>query len=516
MTQNIDQLLTRKLAKFRHDPLGYVLFNWDWDGDESIQQVPLQEPWRTRYGMKWGPDKWACELLDQLGEEIKKRNFKGKGGVPPIRFSTSSGHGIGKSALVAWLIMYILDTRPMSMGIVTATTGDQLKTKTWAELGKWHHKAHTSHFWEYSNTRGNMALARRDVKAINAKWRCDAYTCKEENAEAFAGLHAAGSVPFYIFDEASGVPDPLWEVRYGGATDGMPMSFDFGNPTRKSGYFFENTIGKFRHRHIVRIIDSRDVAITNKEEMQNWAEDFGEDSDFFKVRVRGIFPSTGSVQFIGDDLVDDAMRRSLPETQGAPLLIGVDVARFGKNNTVIVARIGKDVRSFGFKEYNGLDLVQVTEKVIEVIQHFESLGKRPSGLFVDGGGLGGGPVDMLRRLGYNPIDCNFGARSSDSRYQLKRDEMWGKMRDDLQYLALPKDNDLRDQLVQREYAFTVVGNKIQLESKESMRERRIPSPDKADALALTYYAEPADDITTKMFGAAQRSRYEYDPLDISL
>jgi hypothetical protein len=89
-----------------------------------------------------------------------------------------------------------------------------------------------------------MSLYRRGDKAISQKWRCDAMTARAENAEAFQGLHAANSTPFYIFDEASGIDDAIWEARFGGATDGEPMSFDFGNPTRKSGYFYENTIGQ--------------------------------------------------------------------------------------------------------------------------------------------------------------------------------------------------------------------------------------------------------------------------------
>ena len=507
----LDEQLAYKVKQFKEGPLGYVMFNWDWDNDPTIQMVELQEPWRTRYGKEYGPDKWACEFLDQLGEEIRARGFKGKGTAAPIRFSTSSGHGIGKSVLVAWLIMFILDTRPMSMGVVTAATGDQLKTKTWAELGKWHHKALTSHFWVYSNSRGNMSLKRRAPDAIANKWRCDAYTCKEENSEAFAGLHAAGSVPFYIFDEASGVPNPIWEVRYGGSTDGMPMSFDFGNPTRKSGYFYENTVGKFKHRHIIRMIDSRSVAITNKIEMAKWAEDWGEDSDFFRVRVKGEFPNAATMQFIPDDLVDGAMIRSVPDQRHAPLLIGVDVARFGDNSTVICCRMGKDVKDFGFKEYKGLDNVQVAERVIEVVNEFKGLGKRVDGIFIDGGGTGSGPVDILRRLGYNPIDCNFGKSATDHKYRYMRDQCWGKMKDDLQYIAIENNPRIRDELTQREYGFTLTG-KIQLESKEMMTKRGIASPDFADALALTYWMEVAYDITQELMAQSTLVKHEYDPL----
>ena len=159
-----EQRLADAVNKYFDDPLGYVMFNWPWDTEESIQKVRLVEPYKSRYGCEWGPDKWACEFLDELGQEIKKRRFTGKESVSPIRFSTASGHGIGKSTLVSWLIMFILDTRPMSKGVVTANTGDQLRTKTWAELSKWHNMALTSDWWVLSMGRGSMSIARNSEK----------------------------------------------------------------------------------------------------------------------------------------------------------------------------------------------------------------------------------------------------------------------------------------------------------------------------------------------------------------
>lgn len=492
-----DEKLMEAYASFYSEPLSYVMFNWPWDSDPSIQHVEVAEPWASKYNCQYGPDKWACEFLDELGEQIKARGFDGKKSVDPIRFTTASGHGIGKSTLVSWLIKFILDTRPFSKGVVTANTAEQLRTKTWAELAKWNALSLSSHLWIYTVGRGAMSLYRKGPLEISANWRCDAQTCKEENAEAFQGLHAAGSTPFYIFDEASGIPDKIWEARSGGATDGEPMSFDFGNPTRKSGFFFENCVGKFKHRHIVKSIDSRSVSITNKQIFKQWADDWGEESDFFKVKVKGEFPAAGSVQFISSDLVAEAQKREAFQNTTDPLIIGVDVARFGENSTVIYPRIGKDARSFPFREYKGLDNVQVAEKVIEVIREFTNMGKRVSMLFVDAGGLGSGVYDVLNRAGYSPIDVNFGGKSSDKRYNRKGDEMWGRMRDDLQYLSIPPNQGLYDQLTQREYGFNLTG-KIQLEGKKDMAERGAPSPDIADALALTYYIEAGFDTDARL------------------
>lgn len=500
-----DKELAEDIASLYASPLGYVMFVFPWDTDPSIQQVELQSPYKERFGCRWGPDQWACEFLDDLGDEIKKRGFDGRTTVDPIKFSTASGHGIGKSALVSWLIKFILDTRPFSKGVVTANTGEQLRTKTWAELGKWNRLSLTEHLYDYAIGKGSMSLARKGYKEI---WRADAQTCREENSEAFQGLHAANSTPFYIFDEASGIPSKIWEARAGGGTDGEHMTFDFGNPTRNTGQFYENCIGSQKHRYNVRSIDSRSVQITNKKLMQEWVDDYGEESDFVKVKVRGMFPSQSSVQFINSDEVEWAMERPIPFENKDPLIIGVDVARFGDNDTVIFPRIGNDARSFPFKRYNGLDTMQVVDRIIETIAEFQHVGKKCTALFVDGGGMGAGPIDRLRQLGYNPIEVQFGGRATDRRYRFKGDEIWGRLRDGLKNLCLPRDDDLRSEMVQREYAFTPTGL-INLESKVDIKKRGGESPDIADALALTYAAE----VAVEMESGPQRYEYEYDPLE---
>ena len=493
-----DQMLAEDMGRFFADPLGYVMYNFPWDTEPSIQMVELVSPYKERFNCKWGPDLWACEFLDQWGQEIKKRNFNGRNAVMPIKFSTASGHGIGKSTLGAWIVKFILDTRPYSKGMMTAMTSNQLQTKTWAEVGKWHKISLTAHLFDYSASRGSMMLSRKGDKE---GWNCTAMTCKEENSEAFQGLHAANSTAFYIFDEASGIPEKIFSAREGGSTDGEPMWFDFGNPTRKSGAFFENCVGRKKDRFIVRSVDSRTVAITNKPLMQQWLEDEGEDSDYFKVKVRGEFPSAGSIQFIPTDQVDAAMVRVLAPDRNAPLVIGVDVARFGDDESVIYPRVGMDAKSFPIKRFRGLDTTQLVGKVIETIREFRALGMTVAGLFVDGGGVGGGVVDQLRQLAYAPIEVQFGGGAIDKMtYRYKSDEMWGEMRKAIKNrLALPDKKTptgqvLHTQLTQREFGYTKLGNKIHLESKDDMKKRlggEFSSPDVADALALTFAQEVA-------------------------
>lgn len=513
----IEEQLDELLAECVADPLRYVMQIFPWTIDQNIQQVKLPAAYQKRFNSEFGPDVWACEYLDALGQEIRRRGFDGKRAVEPIQFTTASGHGIGKSVMVAWLTKFIMDTRPFCRGTVTANTADQLKSKTWAEVGKWNSLSLTSHRFNYSSGRGSMSLTHREYPK---EWFVNAQTCREENSEAFAGQHAANSTSFYIFDEASAIPSKIFEVRGGGLTDGEPMTFDFGNPTRNSGNFYENCLGSQSHRHRFFQIDSRHVQITNKTYIDRLIQDYGIDSDYVRVRVKGEFPEAGSIQFIPTGDVDDATMRELVRDKYAPLVLGVDVAGQGGDDSVIYPRMGMDARSFAPWRYKGLDTVQMVGKVIEAIAFFRGLGVKVAAIFIDAGGLGQGVYDQLNHLGYRPIDVQFGGRASDPRaYRRKGDEIWGSMRDAIHTrLCLPEPGqpvhaDLRTQLTSREYGLTDIGA-IHLERKPVMRERGVGSPDIADALALTFAQEVAAGG-----GAGSREPtfciHEYDPLEFS-
>lgn len=470
--------LEQEIAQFYDDPLGFVLYAFPW-GEKG-----------TLLDSKRGPRKWQWEFLEDWGKEIKDRGFDGEHPVTPIQFSIASGHGIGKSALSAWITLFIMSTRPYSKGVVTATTAPQLKTKTWAELSKWHKLCITRDWFNYNGSHGNMNLT---CKVSPATWRVDGQTCREENSESFAGQHAEGSTPWYLFDEASGVPDKIFEVSEGGLTDGEPMRFLFGNPTKNTG-FFKRTFGALRHRFITRQIDSRDVRGTNKELFESWTKDYGEDSDFFRIRVKGQFPRASSMQFISSELAEGAAERSPFSDDKAPIVIGVDVARFGDDASVIYVRQGRDGRKHGYKMYRELDSIQLAGRVAEFIDAL-----KPKKVFVDGtGGYGSGVVDQLIANGYGSVvdDIQFGAKPIDMDiYFNKRAEMYGLMKEWLQIGQIPDEQALIDDLTGVEYGFAKE-NKIQLEKKEDMKKRGLASPDIADALALTF-AFPVSNAVSK-------------------
>ena len=483
-----DNDLVEEMVRFYDDPLAFVMFAFPWG------KGPLA-------GFD-GPDQWAIDFLTDLSKDIKDRQFDGINAVDPILYSVSSGHGIGKSAMVAWIILFIMSTRPYCKGVVTANSYVQLRTKTWSELGKWLNMCITKDWFVINSSSGSMSIHHHEHKAT---WRADAQSSDEHNSEAFAGLHAASSTPFYIFDEASGIHEKVYEVSEGGMTDGEPMHFSFGNPTRGSGRFYENMLGKHRHRYNRRFIDSRDVAITNKKVFEEWIEAYGIDSDFVKVRILGQFPSLSDMQFISTDDVRACIMHEVVVQPHDPLVMGVDVARFGADQSVIWLRQGRDAESQGIHTYRGVDTMTLAAEVSKFASQ-----KRPDTIFIDGGGVGGGVIDRCRQIGLDVVEVNFGGKATQAGYANMRAQMWGNMRDALKDgIRLPDDEDIVRDLTGLEYSYNLK-NDIMLEKKEDARKRGLASPDLGDALALTY-AYPVYPSRVGYDGFAQQTRTEYDP-----
>jgi hypothetical protein len=314
----------------------------------------------------------------------------------------------------------------------------------------------------------------------------------ERNTEAFAGLHNKGRRILVVFDEASAIPDIIWETTEGALTDANTeiVWCVFGNPTRNTGRFRECFPGQ-RHAKAwkTRQIDSREVSLTNKDQLGSWVDAYGEDSDFVRVRVRGVFPRTGEMEFISQEDVDSAAKREIEIGRNDPLVIGVDVARYGQNESVIWFRKGRDARSIPPIRLRNASTVEVAGKVMEVYNRY-----RVDGVFIDGGGVGGGVVDNCRAMHLSVFDIQFGSKAEGigwatgnegEKYANKRAEMWGSMRSWLTTGSIPNDADLKAQLVGPLYTYTLK-NEIQLEKKEDMMKRGLESPDLADALALTF------------------------------
>ena len=406
-----------------------------------------------------------------------------------------SGHGIGKTTVTAWLTKFLMDTRPLAVGTVTAVTDTQLQARTWAELMFWHKKSMTSHMFNTSASKGAMKMwCNLEDGKLADKWKVEAKTCRPERSEGFAGQHSPTSTSFYILDEASGIANKIFEVLEGGLSDGESMVFLFGNGTRNSGAFYDACTST-KSIYDVRSIDSRSVQITNKEKIEQDRKAWigGEDGDRFRARWRGLFPKKGNQQFIGGDLVEFAGRRELPLIEpNTPMVLGVDVARFGDDDTVIWPRRGRDARTWAPIVGQNLDTDGVVDLVIQAYVKFTKLGIPVAAIFVDEG-YNPGVLDNLRNLGYPVIGVNFGNSALDlETYRYRADEMMGLVREALhEGLCLPHRDEssaserLFNDLTQREYGFTLAGQ-IRLESKPEMKKRGLPSPDYGDGLGLTY------------------------------
>jgi hypothetical protein len=515
--QNQDTQMAEFLGQFMYDPLGFVIAAYPWDSDPSIQLVELPEPYASRFpNCKYGPDRWACELLDEIGKRVQAQAFDGVHAVPAVRAAIASGHGIGKSAITAWLVDWIMSTRPYCQGTVTASTAPQLATKTWARIASWTKKLINADWFIVNQGRGNMRMS---CRFSPADWFVAGLTCRKEEADSFAGQHAANSSSFYIFDEASAVPREIWEVAEGGLTDGEPFFFAFGNPTQNSGRFYD-AFHRDRDRWLLRQIDSRTCQVTNKKTIEEWAQVYGEDSDFFRVRVMGQFPGQSSTQLIPTAAVDAAMARAQPAYDGRRdtiAFIGCDVGRFGDDASTIYVRVGNAVPKH--EEFRGLDGWNFGIQIARVIDWaVQTLGVEEVYCNVDTGGVGASPVDYLNHSGYAQyvLPVNFGGRADDQdKYFNKRAEMWCLMRDWIQEGGcLDFDDELKEDLTALEYQWTQK-MQIQLERKEDAKARLGRSPDKADALALTF-ARRVSLITgearrirrDRLAAAVNRSRYQ--------
>ena len=161
MADTLDHLLAEDMARFYDDPLGFVMYAFPWDTDPSLQVVRLPAEYRLEYGCEFGPDLWACQMLEDIGHQVRERGFDGVNAVAPIQYAVSSGHGIGKSAMSAWLTWWIVSTRPHSKGVVTANTAPQLESKTWAGVAAWGAKCITRHWFNVNTGKGAMRLTHK-------------------------------------------------------------------------------------------------------------------------------------------------------------------------------------------------------------------------------------------------------------------------------------------------------------------------------------------------------------------
>lgn len=453
----------------------FVMFIFPW-GKEN---TPLWD--------KQGPRSWQRDELQRITEHIKMNREKMDLGLPPTVYqsATASGRGPGKSALVAWLNIWMMTTRLGSTCINTANTEQQLKSRTWAELGKWHTLALNRHWFDRQALSLKPqewfdAALKQQLQVDTGYYYSAAQLWSEENPDAFAGVHNHNGI-LVVFDEASGIPAPIWTVTEGFFTEPVldRYWFVFSNPRRNTGAFFE-CFHKFRDHWNRRNLDSRTVEGTDTAQLQKIVDKYGDDSDEARIEVKGEFPRQGDRQFISRELISLAADRELIQDGHAALIMGVDPARFGDDKTVIRFRQGRDARSWPVYKFKHKDNMAIANECAHLIQKYN-----PDAVCIDAGN-GTGIIDRLREMKYRVHEVWFGSKSEEPEYYNKRTEIWAKLREWLKGGCIDRDAELLDDLSSPEYKFIGAGDRIMLESKEEMKKRGFSSPDNGDALACTF------------------------------
>lgn len=479
------KVLAADMERFTHDPKAWVHYAFPW-GEEG----PLEE--------FAGPDVWQTEVLEHITAKLQAKEISSIKAVSTVlRIAIAAGNGPGKSALVAWIILWAMSTFEDTRGVVTANTDTQLRTKTWAELAKWYHICITRHWFNLTAT----AIYSKD-KTHERTWRIDQVPWSEEKTEAFSGLHNKGKRIILIFDEASAIPDKIWEVAEGALTDRKTeiIWLVSGNPTRNTGRF-KQCWGRLRHRWKKWQIDIRNSMLVSQAEVAAWIEDNGIDSDWVRVHIRGLFPKASDLQFISNAIAEAAAGRklNLHQYHYAPKIIGVDPAWTGGDKIIIYLRQG--LASKKLQEFARND--DDSEIAAALMRHEDS--EKADAVFIDQG-YGTGIYSFGKTLKRNWILVNFGSKSSTQGFANKRAEMWGLMR---QWLieggSVPDDPEMTADLTAPESKIRITKDEIVLESKESMRRRGLASPGNADALALTF----AHPVTKRRVNAMGQALQEF-------
>lgn len=434
-----EQQFEQTLARYRNDPLSFVI--------EIIQDEP--EPWQV-------------EALEKVAAND--------------RVAIRSGHGVGKTRFLAWLCWWWLCTRFPCKVPVTANSQDQLRDTVWPELSAVHRKLMLTlptlaGCYEVGAERVWLKAAPDEAFAV-------ARTASKDNPEALQGFHSPHLL--FLIDEASGIPDVVFEVALGALSTAGAKVVMPGNATRTKGFFYD-AFHSLRERWATMRVSSEDVprAIGH---IADVIAKYGKESNVYRVRVLGEFPTEDDDAVIPLHLCEAAIGRDVKPT--GKLVWGVDVARFGSDRSALVARRG-NVQVGKAKMWSGLDTMALSGRIKQLWDEAE---ERPTAIYVDVIGLGAGVVDRLRELGLPAVGINVAESPSErEQYMRLRDELWFRGREwlDQRDTRLEDDPALVSELTALKYRILSTG-KIQVESKEEAKRRGMRSPDIADAFLLTF------------------------------
>lgn len=428
------------------------------------------------------PDKWQIEFLKAIARGDRK-------------ISVRSGHGVGKSTASSWAMLWYFMTRSPVKVVVTAPTSSQLYDAMFAELKRWINTMPVP-------LQGLLTVKQERIEfnAAPTEMFISARTSRAEQPEALQGIHSENVM--LVADEASGVPEQVFEAAAGSMSGHNAVTLLLGNPVRSSGFFYD-THTRLSDEWTTFQVSCLDSPRVSDEYVKEMAMRYGEDSNVYRIRVVGEFPKGDDDTVIAMELLDNAVNRDVEASSYAPLIWGLDVARFGSDRSALCKRRGNAVTE-SVKTWKNLDLMQLTGAVVAEYKVLAP-SEQPSEILVDSIGLGAGVVDRLRELGLPARGINVSeSPAMGGTYRNLKAELWYRARAWLEArdCKMPKDEVLIAELATVRYSFTSNG-KIQIEGKDEIKKRGLPSPDKADAFVLTF----ASDAIAGMYGSSASSKW---------
>jgi len=475
----LNDMLSPELA---NDPEAFAQYAFPW----GKKGTPLE-------GIA-GPRGWQREIMEEIAHHCRKNEgaiakaLEATGlrdGPRLYQSATASGRGVGKSALISMLTLWHLSTHLGSSTIVTANSESQLRDRTFAELAQWLTLAINRHWFEQSALAIEPApwfadAIRRDLHVDSTYYSVRGQLWSAERPDAFAGVHNPRGL-MVCFDEASGIPSSIFEISRGFFTEPTRHRYwlTFGNPRNNTGPFYDSFTTGQREEWHARQIDARTVEGTDPELYASFVRKYGIDSDTVKVEVLGQFPGFAVDSFIARAVIEQAATRQIDHDPHAPLILGVDVARFGSDSTVLRYRQGRNARVLPPIKLRGFDNMQVANRIAQEIDF-----RRPDAVCIDGAAAG--VIDRLRERNYKVHAVDFGGKAQSDEYANIRTEIWARLRDWLPEGAIDADPLLIEDMAAPTYKYQIGTDRILLERKDELKRRGFRSPDDGDALACTF------------------------------
>jgi phage terminase large subunit len=461
--------------------LAAVFESWVEEPEKFVEEALNGKPTRQqRQGLQALRDLVRAKEKRRRGLTLseKEAELAAKLGI-----SIMSGHGTGKDCFAAWAILWFITCFPFPKIPCTAPTGHQLKDVLWSEINKWLRNSLIKDFltWQaeklyWTEHKGKEWFA--VPRTANPK------ASAEEQAETLQGFHEDHMM--VVVDEASGVPDAVFRPLEGALTGSINFVLLIFNPTRSQGYAI-NSQYEDRARWISLRWNSEESELTDKVAQANAAARYGRDSNFYRIRVLGLPPKADSDVLIPWEWAQDAIdNHDLLPLDTDPTVAGFDVGG-GGDESIILRRHGP--RVFPLKQKDTADSEILTNWALKELAAAE-----PDLVMVDAIGIGWGIAGNLRaRSGLRVLDINVAtAASDDERFHRLRDELWWRVREkfELRQISLPNDKELLGELTT--IKFSEEGGKIKVESKKDLKKRGLASPNRADALCLSYYYDTHD------------------------